>query len=400
MRIHHGVGPLAGLALVIVGAAAGGAAQAQVHSGVHPAPAVAIQVLAAFDNPESAIFSADGRHVFIGNAAEIGDRAEGFGWTEGEGYISKLRVTASGRLEMVEERLIEGLTAPLGMGVLPVATGMFPAGSIFVCIGAAPLVDSDGAVVTDGARLRTGVMAFDADGAVLGTIDMGSGSLIHEMNGAPVALTNALAFDDAGNLYVVDTEFGGAQFEPPFEGRGGIWKLPHESLDALASGSAPPAAPVFTAIPGNPDGVEVSPTDGMIYVNTVGPVAGAPDPADGGIYALKDVDGALPAPFDSGLGALDGLDFTAGGTMLNTQIKGDTPAGLVVNCPGQRAAVLEIEPSGSMTDLTGPADIAVRRLDSGEHLVVVPELFARDATPGDDEVTVLVLPADFDAACG
>ena len=31
--------------------------------------------------------------------------------------------------------------------------------------------------------------------------------------------------------------------------------------------------------------------------------------------------------------------------------------------------------------------------------VVIPELFARDATAGDDEVTVLALPAGFDAAC-
>ena len=385
--------------LLAIGLQAGTAA-AQVHSGVHPVAATVIQSMQAFDNPESAIFSADGQHVFIGNAAEIGDRAEGFGWTEGEGYISKLKVTASGRLEMVEERLIEGLTAPLGMGVLPVATGTFPAGTIFVCIGAAPLVDSNGAVVTDGARLRTGVMAFDVDGNVLGTIDMGSGSVFHEMNGGPVALTNALGFDADGNLFVVDTEFGSGQFDPPFEGRGGIWKIPHASLDALAAGTDAPAAPTFTAIPGNPDGVEVSPLDGKIYVNTVGPVAGAPDPAGGGIYALDDVDGSLPEPFDSQLGALDGLDFTDGGVMLNTQIKGDVPASLTVNCPGQRATVLEIEPGGPMSDLTGPADIAIRKLDGGEHLVIVPELFARDATPGDDDVTVLVLPADFEQACG
>ena len=255
-----------------------GTAMAQVHSGVHPVAATVIQSMKAFDNPESAIFSADGAHVFIGNAAEIGDRAEGFGWTEGEGYISKLKVTSSGRLEMVEERLIEGLTAPLGMGVLPVATGTFPAGTIFVCIGAAPLVDSTGAVVKDGARLRTGVMAFDVDGNVLGTIDMGSGSVFHQLNGGPVALTNALGFDAEGNLFVVDTEFGAAQFDPPFEGRGGIWKIPHDSLDALAAGIEAPTTPTFTAIPGHPDGVEVSPTDGKIYVNTVGPVAGAPDP--------------------------------------------------------------------------------------------------------------------------
>ncbi|MDH3885306.1 MAG: hypothetical protein OET63_13895 [Desulfobacterales bacterium] len=52
-----------------------------------------------------------------------------------------------------------------------------------------------------------------------------------------------------------------------------------------------------------------------------------------------------------------------------------------------------------MSNLTGPADLAVRRNADGVQLLVIPELFARDATPGDDEVTVLALPAGFDAAC-
>lgn len=396
MQNYSAIGRLAAMVIIAAGAAQAQDEEQQVRQiDAHPVAATAIQTLSAFDNAESAIFSADGAYVFVGNAAEIGDRAENFGWTEGEGYISKLAVTESGQLEMVAERLIDGLTAPLGMAVLNVATGKFAAGTIFVCIGAAPLVDSEGAVVTDGARLRTGVLAFDVDGNVLGTIDMGSGSVFHEMNGGPVALTNALAFDDAGNLYVVDTEFGGAQFDPPFEGRGGIWKIPNESLDAYADGTEAPNAATFTAIPGNPDGVEVSPIDGKIYVNTVGPVAGAPDPANGGIYALDDVDGTLPEPFDRDLGALDGLDFTDGGTMLNTQIKGGVDVAITVNCPGRSATSLTVD-----AELTGPADIALRKMDSGEHLLIVPELFARDATAGDDDVTVFVLPADFDAACG
>ena len=42
----------------------------------------------------------------------------------------------------------------------------------------------------------------------------------------------------------------------------------------MASGKKAPTAPKFLAIPGNPDGVEVSPIDGMVYINTVGPVEG------------------------------------------------------------------------------------------------------------------------------
>ncbi|MGH6916479.1 MAG: hypothetical protein ACREJ0_02140, partial [Geminicoccaceae bacterium] len=217
-------------------AASGSAKAAEVHAGVHPAPAAIIQVLKAFDNPEGAIFSADGNHVFISNAAEIGDRAETFGWTEGEGYISKLEVQPNGELKMVEAKLIDGLTGPLGMAVLPVATQKFPAGTIFALAGSAPLVDAQGQVVKDPTRLRTKLIAFNDDGQVLGEIDTGQGSLFEQINGSPIVLINALGFDAEGNAYVADTAFGADQFDPPFEPKGGLWLIPHGSLDALADG--------------------------------------------------------------------------------------------------------------------------------------------------------------------
>jgi hypothetical protein len=147
------------LAALWIGLGAAGAASADIRADVHPAPAVILQVVKAFDNPEGAIFSADGNLLFVSNAAEIGDRSEAFGWTEGEGYVSKLEVLPSGELRMVEEKLITGLTGPLGMGVLPVATGKFPAGTIFLCAGSAPLIDSQGQVVKEPERLRTKLVA-------------------------------------------------------------------------------------------------------------------------------------------------------------------------------------------------------------------------------------------------
>ena len=69
-----------------------------------------------------------------------------------------------------------------------------------------------------------------------------------------------------------------------------------------------------------------------------------------------------------------------------------------MNCQGIWDTVLEIEPGGSMSDLTGPAVIAIRKLDRGEHLVVVSELFAHDATRGEEDVPVVMLPASFDTA--
>ncbi len=375
---------------------------AEIHGGVHPSPAVILQVLKEFDNPEGAIFSADGSSVFISNSAEAGDVSESFGWVEGAGYISKLKVKANGELLMTEKKLINGLTSPLGMGVLPVATKKFPAGTIFLCTGSAPIVDSNGQVVKDPKRMRSKLLAFNGAGEVLGEIDTGQGSVFEQINGSPIILINALGFDTDGNVYVTDSAIGADQFDPPFEGKGGLWMIPHSALDDLADGSTPADPPVFIGIPGNPDGVEVSPIDGKVYVNTVGAFADLADPANGGVYALSKKDIAknqLLPPVDGDLGALDGLDFTAGGVMLNAQIRGDIPGKVTVSCEGGLATTLAIQPGGTMSDLTGPADLAVRRVADGAQLLVIPELFARDATAGDDEVTVLALPAGFEAAC-
>ena len=363
-----------------------------IHAGVHSTPAVVKQILKNFDNPEAAIFSHDGKYVFISNSAEIGDRGEGFSWTENEGYISKLSVNSNGTLTMIEEKLITGISSPLGMGVLPVSTGMFPAGTIFLCVGSAPIVDQEGKTITDRNRMRSKLLAFNTDGKILGEIDTGAGSVFEEITGSPIILINALGFDKDGNLFVADTAFGGAQFDPPWDGAGGLWKISVDSLDALASGKKASKIPEFLSIPGNPDGVEVSPIDGMVYVNTVGPVAGAPDPANGGIYAISNMK-SLPAPMDGNLGALDGLDFTAQGTMVNTQIRNDIPARLYVNCIGKEATTLALVPN---TELSGPADIAIRQMDDGSYMIIVPELSARDNTPGDDEVTILAVPSTFD----
>ena len=395
--LGKGAGSTALCALAMAGAAGVPTAQAQEK---FPVAAAVIQTLAEFDNPEGAVFSSDGKLVFISNAAEIGDRAEGLGWAEGEGYVSKLAVTYDGQLRMTASQLIKGLTGPLGMAVLPVATDEFPEGTIILAAGSAPLVDSDGQVVKDPSRLQTKLIFFSTQGDVLGEIATGSGSKFQEINGAPVALLNAIGTDAEGNIYFADTAFGADQFDPPFEPKGGVWMIPHGSIDALATGGEAAEPPVFLAVPGNPDGIEVSPEDGKIYVNTVGPVAEAEDPADGGIYALTKEDitgGTLPDPVDKGLGALDGLAFTDGGLMLNSQIKGDVEAQIYVHCPAGKAQVLEM--NNAQDGLMGPADLAVHELANGAQLVVVPELMARDATPGNDEVTVMTLPPDFSEGC-
>ena len=351
-----------------------------------------LQRLATFDNPEGAIFSADGRHVFISNAAEQGNADKGFSWTSGAGYISKLEVQGDGTLKVVNEQLISGLTAPLGFAVIPVGTKKFPKGTIFVASATAPLVDADGTPVKDQSRHEPKIVAFSEDGQVLGEIKLGEGSAAQQAAGVSSTLANALAFDKSGNLYLAETGIAGASFEPPLATKGGgIYLFPKGALDDLADGKD--AKVSFLAVPeGGPDGIELGP-DGAIHFNTVGLGAGLKDPAEGGQYkgSKKDIEsGKLPKPFGPGLGALDGLDF-AGNVRLDTEIK-NTSSVVVTDAKG-KAYLLAYDQD---IKLAGPADIAVRKQGDGSYLLVIPELSATSPNNKDNVVTVVRLPKGFD----
>jgi hypothetical protein len=358
----------------------------------YPRKGEVVQRLGAFDNPEGAIFSADGKYVFISNAAERGDAEKGFAWTQGAGYVSKLEVQKDGTLKMVEEKLLSGLTGPLGFAVIPTSTKKFPKGTIFLVQATAPLVDAEGNPVKSVTGLQPKITAFDVDGKVLGEISLGAGSAAEKAAGVMATLGNALAFDKAGNLYVAETGIAGASFEPPLPTNGGgIYLFPKSSLDDLAEGKD--AKVSYLPVPGGgPDGIEVGP-DGAIHFNTVGLGAGLQDPAEGGQYKVtrKDIEsGKLPKPFGRGLGALDGLDF-AGKMRLDTEIK--NTSSVVVTDPTGKSALLAYDED---ITLAGPADIAVRKQSDGSYLVVIPELTATSPNNKDNTVTVVRLPKDFD----
>jgi len=378
--------------LAAVALAAVGLAQAADPLQPYPVKGQVVQRLNAFDNPEGSIFSADGRFVFVSNSAELGMPEKGFHWTHNGGYISKLAVQSDGTLKMVNEKLISGLTGPLGMAVSPVATRRFPKGTIFLIEAWAPLAEADGTEVKDPSVLDPKIIAFSTDGRVLGAIKMGTGSAAEAAAGVIPTLGNALSFDREGNLYATDTGIAGGLFNPPIPTKGGgIYMFPVSSLDALADGRPAPLS--YIAVPeGGPDGVEVAP-DGAIHFNTVGIVAGLKDPAEGGMYRLTKDDfrnGNLPAPFATGLGALDGLDF-AGSVRLDTEIKNTNS--VVVTPPYGKPMMLTYDQD---IKLAGPADIAVRKMSDGSYLLVIPELSATSPNNHDNPVTVIRLPAGFD----
>jgi hypothetical protein len=352
-----------------------------------------IQTLAVFDNPEGAIFSEDGRFVFVSNAA-ITEPEKGFHWTEKAGYVSKLAVQPDGTLKMVERQLVSGLTAPLGMAVFPVGTRTFPKGSILLCAGGLPMADAQGNEVKDPKRLHSKLVVFNPDGKVLGEIRWDEGSVLAQTTGAPATLPNAAGFDQEGNLYVADTGIGGPTVEPKLETKPGVVMIPKDAIDDLAANRMPQQKPMFIPMPGAPDGVEVGP-DGAIHVNTVGVAGGMPDEDKGGMWRLSKEDfrsARLPKAFAGGYGALDGLDFTKAGTRLDTQI---LPPNYITVVPKGSDKVYSLDISGLNRDLMGPADIAIHERPDGSSLLVIPELSASKGNTRDDTVLVVTLPAGF-----
>jgi hypothetical protein len=380
------------LAVITLAVTAAGLAQAAEPLQPYPVKGQVIQRLNAFDNPEGSIFSADGRFVFISNAAELGMPDKGFHWTHKAGYISKLAMQPDGTLKMVNEKLITGLTGPLGMAVSPVATGKFPKGTVFLIEAWAPLAEADGTEVKDPNVLDPKIIAFNTDGKILGAIKMGAGSPAAAAAGVITTLANSLSFDKEGNLYATDTGIAGGTFNPPIPTKGGgAYMFPVSSLDGLADGQSAPL--FYIPVPdGGPNGIEVAP-DGAIHFNTVGALAGLKDPAEGGMYRLNKEDlmsGHLPAPFVLGLGALDGLDF-AGSVRLDTEIKNTNS--VVVTPPRGVPMMLTYDQD---IKLAHPADIAVRKMSDGSYLLVIPELAPTSPNNHDNQVTVIRLPANFD----
>jgi hypothetical protein len=301
-------------------------------------------------------------------------------------------VQQDGTLKVINDKLLSGLTAPLGFAVNPVATKKFPKGTIFLVQATAPLVEADGTPVKNASNLNPKITAFDVDGSVLGEINLGTGSAAEKAAGVIATLGNALAFDKAGNLYVAETGIAGASFEPPLATKGGgIYLFPHAALDDLADGKS--AKVSYLPVPeGGPDGIQVAP-DGRIHFNTVGVAGGLKDPAEGGQYKVtkKDIEsGKLPKPFGKGFGALDGLDF-AGKVRLDTEIK-NTSSVVVTDAKG-KPAILEYDQN---IKLAGPADIAVHKQGDGSYLLVIPELAATSPNNNDNTVTVVRLPKGFD----
>lgn len=365
------------LVLVVVLLAGCGAQQART--------ARIVQTVAAFHRPESVAFSLDGKQLFVSNCASglFGPSGDVVGFERGKGAISKLNVLPNGRVEMVRARFVQRLSGSVGLGVLPISTQKYPAGTLLVNVGIALLVEPGGAMVTDAAALGTAIRFFDPDtGADLGRIDLGVGSAVAKAIGHPVLLPNSLAFDDEGNLYVTDTAKGGDRLQPEIAPNPGLLRIPRASIDDPERGGI-----TFTPVPGVPNGVGYWPAKDAICLVTMG--GGSPEGE--AVYVLP-VDAfpleTLPEPHVAGVGTADGIAFTRSGTIVTSRFGGD----LLAIPEGGEPTPITLDPD---VPLIAPADHRILTLSNGISVLAVPEQARQEPEPWKQRVRVIHLSPGF-----
>jgi hypothetical protein len=341
-------------------------------------------------HPESCELLADGEQLVFGNCAmtlgvESFRKGAALVYLEKEAFISVARFNGEGGVELVDRERITGLTGTLGIDILTKGTALFPAGTVFQAAGGNPIIRrGDDIVATETERRRSQAIAYDAvNGEVLGCIPLWAGTpLAQKFN--EFDQPNGLAINGAGDLFVGDIPNGNPESVLPPPVPSAVYRIPHASLDAMASEQAGSANKVQRVlVPGFVNGVTVSPVDGLCWIVS----CSSHDEAEGALYRLTDADweaGVLPAPAVSGLGVLDGVSFSRRGTaFVSNPRTGEVHAFLA---DGSHRLIL----TDGAPIAKNPADINVcypKHL-AGEPVLLVPDVSVA-AAAGQGSVSVL-----------
>jgi hypothetical protein len=284
-------------------------------------------------NPESCDLLPDGETFVFGNCTlMVGHPAyragQGIVYLDKQAFISRGRIGFEGEVALTDRQLITGLTATLGLDVLRRGTASFPAGTVFICEGANPTTRPGEQVLVDVTRLRPRAFAFDPiAGKAIGEIGLHSDSPIGRAFNA-FDQPNGMAIDGHGNLYVGDIPNGNPDAPLPPPTPPGVYRIPHEALDALAAGDDAAARSVRRLdMEGFVNGLAASPIEDVVWAVSCHP---GHDPVNGGLYRLTPDDferNRLPPPVLRDLGILDGVGVTRRGTLLvSTPVTGDVHA--------------------------------------------------------------------------
>ncbi len=344
-----------------------------------------IQSIERFNTPSSCVFSLDGKSLFVANGSRGRD-----GWRLNKGAISKLSVSSEGNLKVTELRFVDDLTGPVGMAVLPVDTGDFKRGSIFVAQGGVWAEDRFGNYIKNSEPLKTGLVVFDPEnGYLLGRILMGEGSHVAKLLGHPVLSPTGVAFDSEGNLYLSDGGTGGGNLEPVVKGKSGVLKIKRAALLMLASGAADSRIE-FLKLPGTPLNLTWDRVNRDLLIAT----GGRREFSKGVVLRLANGDFSGSGKMQTigkKLPSMRSIVVTNQGTILVSQTEGKIVG---IKGKGRRSKFRELNFSDE-EGFFGPGSLGFYGLPNGSAFLVVPEKAGGGVASWRQRIRIFKLPKNL-----
>ena len=348
------------------------------------------QSVSGFYRPESSTFSLDGKNLYVTNCGSgfYGVDAKGekqFSLAQDKGAVSKLSVAEDGTLTMVDAKFFPKTSGALGISTLPVATKLFPKGTLIFNSGFFMQTDLNDKYVDTQKKLDPKMIMIDpVTGKELGSISFAMNGELSKAINNPIFVPNGITFDSEGNLYFAETG-GSSKFikgSADKSNKTGVIKIPHSAIDRLAKGKKAKGIKFLEAPAVNGVGYDKK-TDSLILLTFTG--------EGDSVYkvSLKDFEaGILPKPFVTGQGRLDGIVFTSAGTMLVTDVTNQS--------------LLKIDSKGNVETVkfgdkkfNGPSDIKIKTLKDGSSIVILPEQEFTAPQQWIQNVHVIKIPAGY-----
>lgn len=342
---------------------------------------VIAQQLDGFKTPTAAVFSPDGRYLFVVNHAQ-GES----GTLRSQSYISKLAVDGEGEVSVNNMRFIKNLTAPIDLDFSPVRFGNIPKGAIFLAVGTPLVQDEAGRAMRDLGRVMVGIVVLDPNtGREIKSIDIGPNSRLNLKDELSLLSPSSICFDDKGNLYIGESGVGGHMFDKKQVGRPGIWRIDAEEVEALLMERSPKKAELIrtTSLPTD---MTFRNRENMLYFvtnHTQGRPSGSVFRISSGQY--QGISSMQTIVRD--LSALTGIQVMPKGRVLLAGNSGELmfPKGRKDTRP------LRFRPRH---EFSSPGKIALLELKNGSILIAVPEQSSEEAGGRGQRVSIVKLPAE------